>query len=101
MAGIGSVDPVSVDDAAEAVAEQADEQPASVLRLVLADDHAVVRAGLRLLLDAESDFEVVAEGGDIDAARRYVRGHHPDVLVLDLNMPGGSRLEPVPAIRER
>jgi two-component system response regulator NreC len=100
MPGIGSVDPVTVDDAAEPVAEQAEEQPASVIRLVLADDHAVVRAGLRLLLDAESDFEVVAEAGDVDAARRYVRGHHPDVLVLDLNMPGGSSLEAIPVIRE-
>jgi two-component system response regulator NreC len=100
MPGIGSVAPVSVDDAAEAVADQADDQPASVIRLVLADDHAVVRAGLRLLLDAEHDFEVVAEAGDVDAARRYVRGHHPDVLVLDLNMPGGSSLEAIPAIRE-
>jgi two-component system, NarL family, response regulator NreC len=98
--GICSVDPVTVDDAAENVAEQAEEQPASLIRLVLADDHAVVRAGLRLLLDAESDFEVVAEAGDVDAARRYVRGHHPDVLVLDLNMPGGSSLEAIPAIRE-
>jgi two-component system response regulator NreC len=71
-----------------------------VIRLVLADDHAVVRAGLRLLLDAESDFEVVAEAGDVDAARRYVRGHHPDVLILDLNMPGGSSLEAIPVIRE-
>ena len=96
MPGTGSVDPVTVDD----VAEQAEDQPASVIRLVLADDHAVVRAGLRLLLDAESDFEVVAEAGDVDAARRYVRGHHPDVLVLDLNMPGGSSLEAIPAIRE-
>jgi two-component system response regulator NreC len=100
MPGIDSVDPVTVDDAAEPVAEQAEEQPASVIRLVLADDHAVVRAGLRLLLDAESDFEVVAEAGDVDAARRYVRGHHPDVLILDLNMPGGSSLEAIPVIRE-
>lgn len=60
------------------------------IRIVLADDHAVVRSGLRLLLDSESDFEVVAEAGDLEAAQRYVRGHHPDVLVLDLNMPGGS-----------
>jgi two-component system response regulator NreC len=69
------------------------------IRIVLADDHAVVRAGLRLLLDGEPDFEVVAEAGDIEAAGRYVRGHHPDVLVLDLNMPGGSSLEAIPAIR--
>src|SRR5450755_3193749 len=52
MPGTGSVDPVTVDDAAEPVAELAEDPPASVIRLVLADDHAVVRAGLRLLLDA-------------------------------------------------
>jgi len=70
------------------------------IRIVLADDHAVVRAGLRLLLDSESDFEVVAEASDVDSARRYVRGHHPLVLVLDLNMPGGSSLEAIPVLRE-
>ena len=70
------------------------------IRIVIADDHAVVRSGLRLLLEAEPDFEVVAEGGDVESARRYVRGHHPAVLVLDLNMPGGSSLEAIPVIRE-
>lgn len=69
------------------------------IRIVLADDHAVVRSGLRMLLDNESDFEVVAEASDIDSARRYVHGHHPKVLVLDLNMPGGSSLEAIPVIR--
>jgi two-component system response regulator NreC len=70
------------------------------IRIVLADDHAVVRSGLRMVLDSESDFEVVAEASDVEAARRYVRGHHAKVLVLDLNMPGGSSLEAIPAIRE-
>jgi two-component system response regulator NreC len=70
------------------------------IRIVIADDHAVVRSGLRMLLDAEDDFEVVAEAGDIDDAARYVRGHHPRVLVLDLNMPGRSSLEAIPQIRE-
>ena len=84
------------------MAEQEDEQAttAPVIRIVLADDHQVVRSGLRVLLDREADFEVVAEAGDIDAARRYIRGHHPTVLILDLNMPGGSSLEAIPAIRE-
>ena len=72
------------------------ETSAEPIRLVLADDHAVVRSGLRMLLDSEADFEVVAEASDIEAARRYVRGHHPGVLVLDLNMPGGSSLEAIP-----
>lgn len=66
---------------------------------MIADDHAVVRRGLRQLLSAERDFEVLAEAGDIDDARRFVRGHHPQVLVLDLNLPGGSSLKHIPAIR--
>jgi two-component system response regulator NreC len=73
---------------------------ASSIRIVLADDHAVVRSGLRMLLDNEQGFEVVAEASDVDSARRYVHGHHPKVLVLDLNMPGGSSLEAIPTIRE-
>jgi two-component system, NarL family, response regulator NreC len=70
------------------------------IRLVLADDHAVVRSGLRMLLDSEPDFEVVAEASDVESAKRYVRGHHPKVLVLDLNMPGGSSLEAIPILRQ-
>jgi two-component system response regulator NreC len=87
-------DPIPTDDANGGVATSADP-----IRLVLADDHAVVRSGLRMLLDSERDFEVVAEAGDVESARRFVRGHHPRVLVLDLNMPGGSSLEAIPAIR--
>ena len=70
------------------------------VRIVLADDHAVVRSALRLLLDAERDLEVVAEAGDIDSTVRYVRGHKPDVLVLDLNMPTGRTLRAVPEMLE-
>src|SRR5947209_14409468 len=70
------------------------------IRIVLADDHQVVRRGLQLLLNGEEGFEVVAEAGDVDTARRYVRGHHPDVLILDLNMPGGSVLEAIPELRK-
>jgi len=69
-------------------------------RVVIADDHAVVRSGLRLVLDAEPDIEVVAEAGDVPSASRAVRGHHPDVLVLDLNMPGESSLEAIPRLVE-
>jgi two-component system, NarL family, response regulator NreC len=68
--------------------------------IVLADDHAVVRRGLELLLDAEEGLEVVASAGDVDAAIRAARGYKPDVLVLDLNMPGGSSLEAIPTIIE-
>ena len=79
-------------------ADRADKNDA--VKIVIADDHAVVRSGLRMLLDSEAGFEVVAEAGDVDSARRYVRGHHPAVLVLDLNMPGGSSLEAIPGLRE-
>jgi two-component system response regulator NreC len=58
------------------------------VKIVLADDHAVVRKGLRMLLDAEEGLEVVAEAGTAADALRYVRAHRPGVLVLDLNMPG-------------
>jgi two-component system response regulator NreC len=68
------------------------------LRVVIADDHSLLRRGLRQLLEDEG-IEVVAEAGDVDTARRYVRGHHPDVLVLDLNMPGSPSLEAIPEIR--
>jgi two-component system response regulator NreC len=66
---------------------------------VLADDHAVVRSGLKMLLEAEADFEVIAEAGDAESAARKVRGHKPDVLILDLNMPGGSSLPVIPELR--
>ena len=68
--------------------------------IVLADDHAVVRTGLRMLLERDGTMEVVAEAADGDAALRYVRGHKPDVLVLDLNMPGRDSLEAIPEILE-
>ena len=70
-----------------------------MIGVVIADDHAVVRRGLKQLLGAEPDVEVLAEAGDIEDARRYVRGHHPQVLVLDLNLPGGSSLKHIPSIR--
>jgi two-component system response regulator NreC len=90
------------DEASTAVnVSSADESSSpATIRLVLADDHAVVRSGLRMLLDNERDFEVVAEASDIESARRYVRGHNPRVLVLDLNMPGGSSLEAIPILRQ-
>jgi two-component system, NarL family, response regulator NreC len=74
----------------------------SPIRIVLADDHRVVRTGLGLLLEAEEAIDVVAEAGDVDSALRAVLGHKPDVLVLDLNMPGTqTSLEALSLIRER
>jgi two-component system, NarL family, response regulator NreC len=70
------------------------------ISIVLADDHTVVRRALRVLLEEESDFEVVAEAEDAEGAIRYLRGHKPDVLILDLNMPGRPSLEAIGEMRE-
>jgi two-component system, NarL family, response regulator NreC len=80
--------------------EQAAEPSGDPIRIVLADDHAVVRSALCMLLDAEPDLEVIAEAGDVGETVRYVLGHRPDILILDLNMPGGPSLQAVPEIRE-
>ena len=58
--------------------------------IVIADDHAVVRSGLRMLLDAEPDLEVVAEAGTVPDAVRLHRAHRPAVAVLDQQHAGGS-----------
>ena len=68
------------------------------LRIVLSDDHPVVRAGIRMVLEAEPGWEVVAESADAETAARQVRGHKPDVLVLDLAMPGRPSLDVVPQV---
>ena len=70
------------------------------IRLVIADDHPVVRTGLKMLLEAEGGLSVVAEAGEIDTTRRMVRAHRPDVLVLDLNMPGPPSLPAIPDLAE-
>ena len=71
------------------------QQAGDALTIVVADDHTVMRSGLRMLLDAEQGLHVVSEAGSIQAVFRDVRTHRPDVLVLDLNMPGGSSLEAI------
>jgi two-component system response regulator NreC len=65
------------------------------LRILLVDDHRVVRAGLRMLLEAESDFEVVDEAGDIRDAVFKARRHTPDVFVLDVRLPDGSGVDAI------
>ena len=78
-------------------AARSEHQPP--LRIVLADDHQVVRRGLQMILDAESDFEVVAQAGDIPSLTRRVTELQPDILLLDFNMPGGSVLDALPGLR--
>jgi two-component system, NarL family, response regulator NreC len=71
------------------------------ITIVLADDHEVVRAGLRLLLNAQADFEVVAEAGDVAATERRVLALAPRVLVLDVGMPEGSSIPAIPDLRAK
>jgi two-component system response regulator NreC len=71
------------------------------IRVVLADDHALMRRSLRLLLDGEEGVEVIAEADDLSAVAHHVEGQVPEVLVLDLDMPGGSSIEAISRLRER
>jgi DNA-binding NarL/FixJ family response regulator len=69
-----------------------------VIRVLIVDDHALVRSGLRLLLEAEDDITVEDEGGNADDAVRLARLHKPDVVLLDVVMPGRSGLDATPEI---
>lgn len=71
------------------------------ISIMIADDHPVVRRGLRSLLEGEADFAVVAEAGDGAEAIRLVEHHQPNVLILDLMMPNLSGLEALRIMRDR
>jgi DNA-binding NarL/FixJ family response regulator len=71
------------------------------IRVLIVDDHEVVRLGLRTLLADESDIEVVAEAGTAEEALTQVANHHPDVVILDIQLPGRSGLEACRDIRAR
>lgn len=71
------------------------------IRVVLADDHTLMRRSLRLLLDGQQDVDVVAEAADLTAVERHVHRHQPHVLVLDLGMPNGSSIEVIRRLREQ
>jgi two-component system response regulator NreC len=70
------------------------------IRVVLADDHAMMRRGLRQLLDGEDDVHVIAEAGDLPSVVQHVQAQEPHVLVLDFGMPGGSSIEAIGQLRE-
>lgn len=69
------------------------------IRVLLADDHAILRSGLRLLIGAERDMEVVGEAASAAETVRLARELQPDVVTLDLSMPGGSGLGTIERVR--
>jgi DNA-binding NarL/FixJ family response regulator len=71
------------------------------IRVVLADDHALMRRSLRRLLDGEEAVDVVAEARDLTMVLRHVHDLRPDVLVLDLRMPDGSSIDTIKRLRQQ
>lgn len=71
-----------------------------MIRIMLADDHQILLDGLRRLIDANGDMQVVATATDAPTAIEAARVHRPDVIVLDINMPGGGGLEVARRVRE-
>jgi two-component system response regulator NreC len=69
------------------------------IRILLADDHKVLRDGLRALLEGENDMQVIAEAGTVDEAIQAASTCQPEVIVMDLGMPGGSGLDAIRQIR--
>jgi DNA-binding NarL/FixJ family response regulator len=67
--------------------------PSTPIRVLLADDHAIVRAGIRQVLEHDQDIQVIAEAGDGKTAQNLIRQHQPDVAVLDIQMPEASGIE--------
>lgn len=82
------------------VSDQRTPPEQMTISIVLADDHQIVRNGIRMVLEEQPDMQVVAEAGDGEEAARYALGHKPQILVLDLNMPGVSGLDAIPRIQE-
>jgi two-component system, NarL family, response regulator NreC len=70
----------------------------AAIRVLIVDDHAVVRSGLHLLLDAEDDIEVVGEAGDVRTAVFEARERKPNVILMDVVMPEQSGIEGVPLV---
>ena len=68
--------------------------------ILIVDDHAMVRSGLRLLLEEEDDFGVVAEAGEVESAIERAREHLPKVILLDLHMPGRASVPAIPDLLE-
>jgi len=70
------------------------------IRILLADDHAVLRTGLRMLIGSQRDLEVVGEASDGDEAARKAAALRPDVALIDISMPGSGGIKAIERIRQ-
>lgn len=75
-------------------------EPPPPVRILIADDHTLVRSGLKLILSAQADFELVGEAADGEETVARARELRPDVLLLDIGMPGMNGVEAARAIRQ-
>src|SRR6185437_16134214 len=71
----------------------------AMIRIVLVDDHELVRAGFRLILSGQSDIEVIGEAGSTEDGLRLIRAQKPDVALIDVHMPGMSGIELTERVR--
>jgi DNA-binding NarL/FixJ family response regulator len=73
----------------------------NALRVLIADDHAIVRQGLRLLIDSQPDMEVVGEADDGNAVLQQAKALNPDIIIMDISMPGMNGLAATRTLKER
>ncbi len=72
-----------------------------MIRILIADDHLIIRQGLRLILETGEEFEIVAEASDGAEALHLCAEHKPDVVLMDLRMPGMDGLTAIEKLREK
>ncbi len=94
-----SLSPSITTSQSESVVEEPEPGKSGMIRVALADDHRILRTSLAMFLEESESIEVVGEADDGAQALELVREKHPDVLLLDLNMPGTSGLDILPEIR--
>ncbi len=72
----------------------------TIVRVLICDDHALVRAGLRLILEEQEEFEIVGEADNAEESIRQAARLHPDLVIMDISMPGIGGLEAIPRLLE-
>lgn len=71
------------------------------ISILLVDDHAIVRNGIKAMLSSEQDFEIIGEGSDGNEAISMILQHHPDIVIMDINMPNLNGLDALKKLREK